>query len=365
LRLALGTLALVAAAVVLTRVGNPGGGTRLWPGSRYTVQQRDRAVRRGLEFMYQFAHRRDYFADWGHDLLAAFYNIATTSADPELRRMARTMGRERAVEWRRLHSAVPREASPGELMELIWGTDSADRLGVPDPRFRATLTRAVARFSASDYIWFDPAKEPPPADIPKPCAKCGRENARGATVCSACGSRLKFVDRYDIYQDALIGTYSCDQAGISIGAHYRDVLRWLPAMRPWPIRTPNNEHEYYAGIYAITHVIYTYNSYSQYRVSRACFPTEFEHLRANLAEAVGDKDPETMGEYLDSLRSFSLGFEDKLIRVGFDYLLSVQNADGSWGDPKDPDPYGRYHPTWTSVDGLRDYRWPVELPCPK
>ncbi|HEY2016923.1 MAG TPA: hypothetical protein VGH38_25640, partial [Bryobacteraceae bacterium] len=56
--------------------------------------------------------------------------------------------------------------------------------------------------------------------------------------------------------------------------------------------------------------------------------------------------------------------DDPHIRAGFDYLLSVQNPDGSWGDVKDPDPYGRYHPTWTSIDGLRDYRWTRVLPCP-
>jgi hypothetical protein len=44
--------------------------------------------------------------------------------------------------------------------------------------------------------------------------------------------------------------------------------------------------------------------------------------------------------------------------------LSVQNPDGSWGDMHDRDPYGRYHPTWTSIDGLRDYRWGRVLPCP-
>jgi squalene cyclase len=71
-----------------------------------------------------------------------------------------------------------------------------------------------------------------------------------------------------------------------------------------------------------------------------------------------------MGEYLDSLRAFGIGFEDPAIRKGFEFLLSVQNHDGSWGDVHDPDIYGRYHPTWTSVDGLRDYRWSKTAPCP-
>jgi hypothetical protein len=40
-----------------------------------------------------------------------------------------------------------------------------------------------------------------------------------------------------------------------------------------------------------------------------------------------------------------------------EYLLATQNADGSWGDAEAKDIYRRYHPTWTAIDGLRDYKW--------
>ena len=364
MRLVLASLGVVAAAIAVMLAGNPGRGTPLWPGARHTVEERDRAVMRGVEVMYRFARQPDTFRDWGHDLLSAFYNIAVTSGNAELRRTAWSMGRERALEWRRLHRSVPPDSDPSEVTDLIFGTDTAERFGVPDPRLREELRRAAARFTVVDYLGFDPAVEPPPSDLPKPCGKCGRQNARGATVCRRCGAKLKIYNRYDLFQDALIDTFSCDQAGISLGARYRDVLRWLPAMRPWPVRKPSNDEDYYGGVYSITHVIYTYNQYSQFRVSRACFPDEFEHLRDNLQQAVVEQDPETMGEYLDTLRSFGLTFGDDLIRKGFDYLLSVQNPDGSWGDLDESDTYARYHPTWTSVDGLRDYRWTRVLPCP-
>ena len=68
-------------------------------------------------------------------------------------------------------------------------------------------------------------------------------------------------------------------------------------------------------------------------------------------------DPETMGEFMDTLKSFGLKDSDPVIRSGMDFLLSTQNADGSWGDPKTDDIYLRYHPTWTAIDGLRDYKW--------
>jgi hypothetical protein len=142
-----------------------------------------------------------------------------------------------------------------------------------------------------------------------------------------------------------------------------DVLQWLPAMHPFPEKSAG-WHAYYAGVYSATHIVYTYNDYSQNRVSQECFPDEFAHLRDNLRQAVADEDPETMGEYLDTLRAFGLGFENELIRAGFDFVLATQNPDGSWGDMKDVDAYARYHPTWTAIDGIRDYRWGRVLPCP-
>jgi hypothetical protein len=274
------------------------------------------------------------------------------------------MGFERALEWRRLHRTVPDHAGPDEVGDLISGMDAAERLGVSDPALRRQLEQAAARFTAVDYFFFDPAVEPPPSDIPKLCSKCYRQNARGATRCSRCNTPLEMRGRYAIYQDALITTYSGEVAGIRLGAPYQQVLRWAPAMRPYPSLGPSNSDQYFEGVYAATHLIYTYNHYSQYRVSPHCFSQELAHLKANLRKAAEQKDAETMGEYLDSLRAFGLTLDDALIRAGFEYLLSSQNPDGSWGDPQDPDPYGRYHPTWTAIDGLRDYRWTQVLACP-
>ena len=69
------------------------------------------------------------------------------------------------------------------------------------------------------------------------------------------------------------------------------------------------------------------------------------------------EDPESMGEFLDTLKSFGLSDRHILIRNGMRYLLSQQNADGSWGDVESYDEGQRYHPTWTAIDGLRDYAW--------
>ena len=100
-----------------------------------------------------------------------------------------------------------------------------------------------------------------------------------------------------------------------------------------------------------------------YRLSPACLPQESAFLKANLGKCIALRDPETTGECLDSLRAFGLETSDPALRAGVEYLLGSQNPDGSWGDMRARDVYDRYHPTWTAIDGLREYRWRGTL-CP-
>src|SRR5579872_7087470 len=203
-------VALATAFVLIA--GTASSGTPLWPGARFSVADRDRAQRRGLFFLYTTARQPDVLRDWGHDLLSAFANIAATNADREISDLALRMGRERALAWRRLHPRIPVDADADDIANLVYGSDAADQLGVPDAHLQDALRRAASRFSARDYLGFDPTREPPP---------------------------LK--DRYDVFQDALIAAYTFDRYGIPIGAHYRDVLRWLPAMHPYPPREAGSQ----------------------------------------------------------------------------------------------------------------------------
>jgi RNA polymerase subunit RPABC4/transcription elongation factor Spt4 len=327
----------------------------LWPGARYTVADRDAALERGLNFIYHTASDPAVFADWGHDLLWCFYTISATSKNPKLREMARKMGHERALEWRRINPTVPVKISVDEVASLLYGSDAADRLGARDPGYKQQLRNAVRGYTVTDFLLFDPAREPPPSDIPDQCAKCKRWNDRGVTVCRYCGAPLTMRNRYDVWTDALIITYSGEIYGVRMGAPYRDVIRWIPVMRPYPARASVSTGAFYDVTYAITHVIYTLNDYNRYLLSPEWLPQEYQYLKTNLEEAVKLQDPETLGEFLDTLRDFGMTERDPLIRAGVDYALSKQNSDGSWGDLTDPDIYSRYHSTWTAIDGLREY----------
>ena len=327
----------------------------LWPGARYTVAYRDAALERGLNFIYHTASDPAVFAEMGHDLLWCFYSISATAKNPKLAEMARKMGHERALEWRRRHTIVPPKSDVDEISDLLFGSDAADRLGARDPGFKEQLRQAVRKYSVTDFLLFDPAREPPPSDIPEQCVRCKHWNDRGVTVCGHCGAPLSMRNRYDVWTDALITTYSGEIYGVPLGGPYRDVIRWISVMRPYPARTTLSTNAFYDVNNAITHVIYTLNDYNRYQLSPQWLPEEYRYLTSNLEEAIKLQDAESLGEFLDTLRDFGMTERDPLIRIGVDYALSKQNPDGSWGDPTDTDIYDRYHGTWTAIDGLREY----------
>jgi hypothetical protein len=190
---------------------------------------------------------------------------------------------------------------------------------VSDPHLKADLIRAAPRHRPQAYFDFDPITEPPPT--------------------------------FQLFTDALVTAYIGDTYGVPYGAHLQDVARWLPRLRPYA------KQQWSELAYTITHLVYTLNGYSRYRLKPEWLPEELAFLRTHLASAIEADDPETAGEFMDALQSFGLTPRDPLIRAGTRFLLARQNQDGSWGDCSARDAYTRYHPTWTAIDALRDYQW--------
>ena len=289
------------------------------------MDDRHAAIDRALNFLYKTASDDAAFSRYGADLLWCLYTISHTSSDHELSESARRMGRELAVRWRTSHRHVPPHPSSDDIYKMVAGAYTAERLGVPDPRFKAELRIAARRFSAKDYLGFDAAREPPRLDDP---------------------------DRYDLWYGALITTYFGDAYGIRLGARYRDVLQWLPRLRPYEGYDEDMEFDIF---YAITHVIYTLDRYHERRVASSLLPDELVFLRRKLKEAIADENPEMVGEALDCLKA--TGFEsDPQVLDGMKFLMSTQRPDGSWAGDED-DIYTEYHSAWTGIDGLRDYHF--------
>ena len=314
------------------------------------------AILRGLQFIYSVALDANNFTDYGSDLLWCFYLISSRSKDRYLAGLAKSMGQEMARRWRQEHQDLLSASDAASLFDYLYGDDGAQSLGIVDRSLTKKIRAAANHFSVTDYLGFDPRKEPPPDNFPDQC-ECGRWNKRGKSRCIKCGTRLEMMTKYGVWSDALTVTYWCEKYGSIQSLHYADVIKWLHYMRPYAIDQKNADADFYDLAYAITHVVYTLNEYSRYRLSPKWLPQEFEFLRSNFAIVLRREDPEMAGEFLDSLKSFGLDQRHSLIKEGMEYLLTVQNDDGSWGDPSSEDIYARYHPTWTAIDGLRDYAW--------
>jgi hypothetical protein len=320
----------------------------------YRSEDCARAARRGFDFLLRFARDPRNFEAWGSDFLNYFYVVADTAADASLRRRGRAAGELLARRWCRRNPSIPEDADAEGVYELIYGGLYADRVCGRARRPKAKLRLAARRFSAADFLWFDPSTEPPPADIPDEC-RCGFWNERGRKRCARCRRSLSMMTRHLVWYVALIRTYVADSYGVSLGASYADVLRWLPTPRPYP--EAFGERNFYDAAYAVTHIVYTLNDYDKYRLRPAWLPKEFAFLKKNLARLIEERDPETTGEFLECLKCFGLSTRGPLIRAGTDFLLASQNADGSWGRTDNEDIYRNYHTTLAATGGLMDVRW--------
>ena len=320
------------------------------------IASSETSIKRGLDFIYRIASKPEGFDNYGSLLICCFALIGATSRDASLRQLARSRAQKLAQRWSRLHPVVPPDATADLVLDFVLVRYALSRLGLRDVAFNTQIRTAAERFSGQDLLGFNPVSEPPANDLSYRC-DCGRKNQRGRTFCKQCRRRLEIQSRYRVWMEALVKTYVSERCGILFGARYLDVLKWLPTMRPYPVGANENVEFLRDAIYAVTHTVYTLNDYSTYRLSPRWLPREFAFLQANVAGACERKDPEVLGELLDSLKAFGLRASHPLIMRGTGYLLAEQNEDGSWGDPDEESIRTRCHTTWTAIDGLRTYAW--------
>lgn len=315
----------------------------------------DKAIERGLNFIYRTANTPEGFDNYGSLLVCCFALVGATSRDIELRQLAKSRGGKLARRWKRLHPVVPGDVSANLLFDFVMVGYALGRLGLKDTALNAQIRAAANRFSAQQLLGFDPVNEPPADDLPYRC-DCGFQNGRGRKSCKRCKRRLEFQSRYRVWMEALSNTYVGERCGTVFGAKYLDVLKWLPTMRPYQSHAQPDVEFLREAIYAVTHVVYTLNDYGTYQLRTQQLKPEFEFLKANVDSAIERSDPEVLGELLESLKAFGLRDSHPLIRRGTKFLLATQNDDGSWGEA-DETIRTRCHTTWTAVDGLRQHAW--------
>jgi len=283
-----------------------------------------------MNYLYARGQDKAFFAQQGGDLVWCLYTVSQTSRDPELRERAAKMGRELAQRWRDENPHVPPDADADKIYDLAASAYAIDRFLGVNRKYRTEIRRAAAAFDAEDYMEFDPAIGPPPANDPR---------------------------RFKMWENALVITFFGDAYGVRLGAHYKDVVKWLPAMHPYAIDDDDLEFDMF---YGATHLVYTLNAYHQRSIAPGLLPQEIAFIKHKLADAMEEDNPEMVGESLDSLKALGQG-NDPLVQQGTAYLLDHQEADGTWVEETDSSAYTAYHAAWTAIDGLRDYRYRGEV----
>jgi hypothetical protein len=236
-------------------------------------------------------------------------------------------------------------------MNEINASYAAAQLGIPHRRIRRDLENTAARYSPRELLGFDPRAGAIPRDVPEDC-ECGAGNEPGRRRCRKCRRGLTRRSRYEVWYHALINIYFCERFGLPLPVSYADVMRLLPALRPYP--RPGSRH-YHDAIYAVTHVVYTLNDYNRSRLPPPLLRRERAFLKASMAWAITRGDADTVAEIVDSLAGCGVGDSDVRMMNGRAFILEQQRADGGWGD--EDNEYGRFHSVWTCIDGLRDYAW--------
>lgn len=250
-----------------------------------SARARREAIKRGLSFVYETARVAENLALYGHDYLFCFHWISSTSRNANLATLAWDMGKDCAERWRSCHSSIPDEVDADVVANLLMGDLAANHFGIRDAGLASQIRKLASTFTSYAYFSFDPVVEPPPTDVPELC-DCGESNSRGSLSCGACKEPLEMASRYEVWLDALIASYLGKQYGAKLGATQLEVLKWLPIMRPYQNYDEEHEKDFIWSIYAITHVVYTLNDYSRYRLSAGGLTDEFHFLQANINQLI-------------------------------------------------------------------------------
>jgi hypothetical protein len=318
--------------------------------------RRRRAIHRGLGYLRRIASNPRHAARHGSGLLYCCAFMASTAADPELRRGARMVALRGWTFWRLIWRGTRHLETADDVAELVHGHFAVERLGLRVPRKRAWLRREAARFAPEDFLGWDPL-DGLPRRLRESCG-CGWPNPRGGTRCgnAQCASVLPVQSRHRAWCLALTASYCGERFGVCLGRRYGEVLQLLPQIPAYPAPS-RGIGGFYDAVYAITHVVYTLNDYGRLRLEPEWLPREYTFLARHLENALSLDDPDMVGEFLDTLRAFGVPEEHPAIRWAMEYLLERQNPDGSWGPADRGHDYFRFHSTWAALDGLRDFAW--------
>ncbi len=276
----------------------------------------------GMDYMIRSASDRGNFEEYASDYLFFFADVSRID-DPWIREQARAHGLRLGEVYLEEMFELQCADDLVDAASVLWALDF---LGKDVDAAMAVLRRAAGEFPVEEYLGFEPW--------------IGRPDL-------------------DLLIDLLIGFHFTDRVGAPVGVSFAEALLFVPAV----VYVPDAEvggDRYIDQNNLVTHLVYTLSGYAGWRVPAELLPREFAYIKEQLPVALMWADPETLAEFLDSLKLMGEG--DALMQPAVELLLSLQKPDGRWEPLDVEDEYDRYHATWCVMDALRSYHLVREGP---
>src|SRR6266850_4655030 len=122
---------------------------------RGQITSSETSIKRGLDFIYRVAGKRDAFDSYGSLLICCFALVGATSREASLRQLARSRAQKLAQRWGRLHPRVPPDASSDWVPKFVLVRYALSRIGFRDAALNTEIRTAAKRFSAQDLLGFN------------------------------------------------------------------------------------------------------------------------------------------------------------------------------------------------------------------
>lgn len=242
-----------------------------------------------------------------------------------------------------------------------------------DARRRAA--RVLASLSLEDVTRLVPGQLPrgaAPLSEAGYCAACGRFEAMKLGRCPGhaeegrpeCGEPLRRVTCWETVCEAVVWSSVFAELGVPVRAadgrcSVGDVLRILPALRPYGNRRQMGRDSYQLMCYFVTHLVFVLTGWGAARVDvRRALAEEYLFLLTNMSSVVELGDAELVGEFVHTLRLFGADEWAPAMLQGTRFLLKTERRGMFVGADE---PYRkRYHAAYCGLIGLAEWTFDSE-----
>eukprot|EP01083_Nonionella_stella_P197431 725850_1 len=259
------------------------------------------------------------------------------------------------------------------FLELLHGREMIQPKYNPKKHLKQIET-ALATQTSDAILLLDPWAKHPRLTEKNYCSQCGifmnaeSDGKCARTACYRCARPLCQTVDFDCMCAAMIWMSVFEDVGVRFRtadgeSSLRDVMEFLPDLRPYRSVQRIGLCMFRFQCYFVTHLVFIaantqcisggkQNCWSDVRLDPFLFVEEFLFLATNLHDVLNLKDPELVGEFVQCLRVFGLPESSALVRIGVDFLLSVEGArkKGAWVATSNF--YTRYHAAYCGIIGL-------------